>query len=279
MAALPVACTQGIDTIAVVMPAHNEDEHLGTALLAVQRAADAVSRHRPEVAVGVTVVLDSCTDGSASLSAGFAAADGRFSVLEVSFRSVGASRAAGIRAAGIRAAGIRAAGIRAAGSAGPRRQRPVKRLTLPFWAERTWLANTDADSHVPEHWLLRQLELAESGADAVLGSVEPDPAGMDPEVLQLWLERHPFEEDHPHVYGANFGVRASAYLAAGGFPLLASHEDRTLVQSLRSRAFSLTATDSIRVLTSGRTHARAPHGFGAYLRTLSRTLPNGDGRP
>ena len=71
---------------------------------------------------------------------------------------------------------------------------------------------------MPENWLVRQLEFAESGADAVLGSVEPDPAGMDPEVLRRWLERHPFEEDHPHVYGANFGVRASAYLAAGGFP-------------------------------------------------------------
>ena len=104
----------------------------------------------------------------------------------------------------------------------------------------------------------------------MLGSVEPDPAGMDAELRRRWLERHPFEEDHPHIYGANFGVRASAYLAAGGFPKLASHEDRTLVQSLRNRAFTVTATDSMRVLTSGRIHARAPHGFGAYLRTLGR---------
>ncbi|MCU1522146.1 MAG: hypothetical protein JWN19_2531 [Arthrobacter sp.] len=37
--------------------------------------------------------------------------------------------------------------------------------------------------------------------------------------------------------------------------MLASHEDRTLAQSLRSRAFTITATDSIRVLTSGRTRA------------------------
>lgn len=76
--------------------------------------------------------------------------------------------------------------------------------------------------------------------------------------------------NNPHIYGANFGVRASAYLAAGGFPKLASHEDRTLVQSLRNRAFTVTATDSMRVLTSGRIQARAPHGFGAYLRTLGR---------
>ncbi|MET1021947.1 MAG: glycosyltransferase family 2 protein [Arthrobacter sp.] len=253
--ALPLPRGHRIDRISVVMPAHNEEEHLGRALLAVQRAADSLYRFRPEVEVGVTVVLDSCTDGSAGIAAGFVAADRRFSALEVGFRNAGASRAAGIRAGGTGAA---------------RRRPPGKRWTPPPWAGRTWLANTDADSQVPENWLVRQLEFAEAGADAVLGSVEPDPDGMDPELRRKWLERHPFEEDHPHIYGANFGVRASAYLAAGGFPKLASHEDRTLVQSLRNRAFTVTATDSMRVLTSGRIQARAPHGFGAYLRTLGR---------
>ena len=58
---------------------------------------------------------------------------------------------------------------------------------------------------------------------------------MTPELLSRWQSLHPFEEDHPHVLGANFGIRGSAYLAAGGFPRHVSHEDR---------------------------------GFGAYLRTL-----------
>ncbi|MEO5994214.1 MAG: glycosyltransferase family 2 protein [Arthrobacter sp.] len=260
--ALPLPRGCGIDRIAVVIPAHNEDQHLDDALLAVQCAADALHRIRPDVEVGVTVVLDGCTDGSAVITARYTAADRRFRALEVDFHSAGASRAAGARAAGI-------------GS--PRRRPPGKRWTPPPWAGRTWLANTDADSRVPEHWLVRQLEFAEAGADAVLGSVEPDPAGMDPELLRRWLQRHPFEEGHPHIYGANFGVRASAYLAAGGFPKLVSHEDRTLVQSLRSRAFTVTATDSMRVLTSGRIQARAPHGFAAYLRTLGRhQLPADD---
>ncbi|MET1022514.1 MAG: glycosyltransferase family 2 protein [Arthrobacter sp.] len=254
---LPVPRGHSIDRIVVVMPAHNEDEHLGLALLAVQRSADALHRLKPCVDVRVTVVLDSCTDGSAGIAARYAAADRRFSTLEVGFRNAGASREAGIRAAGIGAA---------------RRRPPGTRRTPEPGAERTWLANTDADSQVPENWLVRQLEFAEGGADAVLGSVEPNPDGMDPELRRRWLERHPFEEDHPHIYGANFGVRASAYVAAGGFPKLASHEDRTLVQSLRNRAFTVTATDSIRVLTSGRIQARAPHGFGAYLRTLGRHI-------
>ncbi len=256
-AAPPPPRRPGIDAVAVVMPAHNEEQQLDRALRAVQRAADELQRTRPDVAVRVVVVLDTCTDRSAAITAGYADADPRISALEVRLRSAGASRAAGIRAAVLR------------------RPRPVRgqRSTPAPWPGRTWLANTDADSLVPVHWLVRQLEFAEAGADAVLGSVEPDPAGMDPELLRRWLDRHPFEENHPHVYGANFGVRASAYLAAGGFTQQESHEDRSLVQSLRSLAFTVIATDSMRVLTSGRTQARAPQGFGAYLRALGRQRP------
>ncbi|MFF2031021.1 glycosyltransferase [Arthrobacter sp. NPDC058192] len=256
LAALPLPRGHRIERVAVVMPAHNEEEHLGPALQALQQSADALRRVRPDVVVRATVVLDSCTDGSAAIAAGYAAADPRISVLAVGYRSAGASRAAGVRAAGI--------GIT---------RRPGQRWSPSPWAGRTWLANTDADSRVPENWLVRQLEFAEAGADAVLGSVEPDPAGMDPELLRRWREHHPFHEDHPHIYGANFGVRASAYLAAGGFARITSEEDRALVHGLRSRAFTVTATDSTRVMTSGRTLARAPHGFGAYLRALGRALP------
>ena len=115
---------------------------------------------------------------------------------------------------------------------------------------------------------MRQLEFADAGWDVVLGSVEPDSAGMDPELLRSWRLRHPLEERHGNVYGANLGVRASAYRQAGGFPPLRSSEDRALVDQLRRRGFAVMATDSTRVLTSGRTVARAPHGFGAYLRAL-----------
>ncbi len=97
---------------------------------------------------------------------------------------------------------------------------------------------------------------------------------MDPAIHRRWLELHPFREDHQHIYGANLGIRASAYLTAGGFPALRAHEDRVLVERLRRHGFAVTATDTIRVLTSGgRTHARAPEGFAAYLRSLAAELP------
>ena len=97
---------------------------------------------------------------------------------------------------------------------------------------------------------------------------EHNPAGMTPELLSRWQSLHPFEEDHPHVFGANFGIRGSAYLAAGGFPRHVSQEDRVLAGRLQEKGVDVRATDTIRVRTSGRTHARAPLGFGAYLRTL-----------
>lgn len=240
-----------IGRVEVVMPAHDEEHHLEQALHALQAAARALAQRRPSTAVGITVVLDHCTDGSADIAARVAAADERFRVLHQTFRNAGASRAAGAAAA--------------LGHGRPGRANTYMDSTR---LESTWLASTDADSSVPENWLWRQLELADAGWDVVLGSVEPDPRGMDPKVLRTWHLRHPVEERHPHVYGANLGVRASAYRLAGGFPKIPSSEDRVLVGRLRRRGYAVMATDATRVMTSGRTSARAPHGFGAYLRTL-----------
>ncbi|WP_311213643.1 MULTISPECIES: glycosyltransferase [unclassified Arthrobacter] len=243
--------SQTITSVIVVMPAHNEDRHIGKALAALKTAADALQRERPGTSVSIVVVLDCCTDRSADITAAYVSADPRFGAMDVKLRSTGASRDAGIRAALDCMPGDGTA--------------------------TTWLATTDADSAVPEHWLVRQVELANAGADAILGSVEPDPDDVDPAVLRRWLELHPFREDHPHIYGANLGIRASAYLAAGGFPKLRAHEDRVLVEQLRGQRFVVTATDTTRVVTSGRTHARAPEGFAAYLRTLGAELPAATG--
>jgi cellulose synthase/poly-beta-1,6-N-acetylglucosamine synthase-like glycosyltransferase len=254
--------------VEVVMPVHDEEHHLGAALHALGVAANVLARNGPAIAVGITVVLDHCTDRSAEIAARFAGSyagphaglSTGVRVLHRRFRNAGASRSAGVAAAlaetgpdGLENAALSesAAHLESAGHLGS-----------------TWLANTDADSRVPEDWLVRQLEFADAGLDVVLGSVEPDSSGMDPELLRSWRLRHPLEEKHGNVYGANLGVRASAYRQAGGFPPLRSSEDRALVEQLRRRGFAVIATDSTRVLTSGRTVARAPHGFGAYLRAL-----------
>jgi glycosyltransferase involved in cell wall biosynthesis len=237
-----------IRQVAVVIPVHNEERLLPRALGAVRTAADALQAHNPNTAVSILVALDSCTDASAAVASHVAAVDRRISSLQVTFRSVGGSRRAGNRGA-----------LLASNEKG-----------LPYASPEVWLANTDADSCVPENWLLRQVELACRGADAVLGTVEPDPEGMEGELLRRWHARHQLGENHAHVHGANLGVRASAYVRAGGFPQLRSHEDRALVDRLRKNGAAVWSTDTIRVRTSGRTDARAPQGFGAYLLSLTR---------
>ncbi|MHC6594909.1 glycosyltransferase family 2 protein [Arthrobacter sp. C152] len=232
-----------IERVAVVIPAHNEEQHLGRALAGVRAAADEVASRLPGVGVRVMVVLDSCTDASWALATDFAATDPRFATLAVDFRNVGMSRRAGAEAL-------------------------WPALGVP--ASRTWLANTDADSLVPGNWLVRQLELAARGADVVLGSVEPDGGEIHHTLAARWHARHLLAENHPYVHGANLGVRGSSYLAAGGFPGAASGEDRILVDRLRSSGAGIVATDSVRVLTSGRTVGRAPRGFAAYLLALAQ---------
>lgn len=232
-----------IEQVAVVIPAHDEEQHLGRALAGIQVAANEVAAHSPEIGVRVMVVLDCCTDGSLRLAADFAASDARFNVMTVGFRNVGMSRRAGAEGLGL------VGGVSAA---------------------RVWLANTDADSLVPRNWLVRQVDLAVAGADAVLGSVEPDSDGMHHALVARWHARHVLAEHHPHVFGANLGVRGSSYLKAGGFPAAASGEDRILVDRLRATGAGIIATDSVRVLTSGRTVGRAPRGFAAYLLALAQ---------
>ncbi|VXC41121.1 glycosyltransferase [Arthrobacter sp. 8AJ] len=249
----PVQSANGIQHVAVVIPAHNEEQHLERALTAVSCAADRVEAELPDVAVRVVVVLDGCTDRSPAVAARVAAGDPRFLLLPVSFGSVGRSRQAGVRAA-LENSSSRTQDGRAAGRS-PRG---------------TWLANTDADSCVPPHWLVRQLELAALGFDVVLGTVQPDPHDMHHDLLARWHARHAGTEDHTHVYGANLGVRASSYLAAGGFPGVDFDEDQALVRRLRSSDAGIVATDTTRVLTSGRTAGRAPHGFAAYLMALAQ---------
>ncbi|VXB94143.1 Glycosyl transferase [Arthrobacter sp. 9AX] len=234
-----------VRNMAVIMPVHNEEEHLERAVGGVEAAVASLQRLQPETTVRVLVVLDSCIDSSAAMAAHFTARFSWFSALAVSFRSVGRSRRAGIREV----------------------LRPA--ADTPGAAAGWWLANTDADSLVPPDWLVSQAAMAAAGADAVLGSVDIDPVGAAPDLVRRWQLRHPFQEDHPHIYGANFGIRGSAYLAAGGFPRHRSHEDRVLAERLRRMGFNVKATDTIRVLTSGRTHARAPQGLGGYLRALS----------
>lgn len=225
-----------IERVGVVVPARDEQDLLPGCLDALEVAIQRLTEER-DLPVITVVVLDRCLDASPAI----ARARDFVTPLEVAAGNVGIARAAGC-AEVLR--GMRADGYHA-----------------------LWLASTDADSRVPPTWLLRQVELAERGAEVVLGTVTVDDwSGHPPWVEGRWLASYDDADGHPHVHGANVGCRAGAYLEAGGFLALSSDEDIALATALADRV--IVRTGGIPVVTSARRAARADNGFAAYLTRL-----------
>lgn len=228
--------------IGIVVPAHNEEDHLARCLEALAAAA----RH-PGLGgepVTIMVVLDACTDGSAAIAARYGASD--CTTCTVSHRNVGAARSAG-------AARLLVQGAR-------------------------WLAFTDADSVVAPDWLTNQLGL---NADAVCGLISIDDwSEHPPAVASRFLKRYEHRDDHRHVHGANLGVCARAYQLAGGFGPDRVSEDVALVQRLLATGARVAWSALPRVVTSARREARASGGFADYLLALALPAVSGEaGRP
>jgi hypothetical protein len=75
---------------------------------------------------------------------------------------------------------------------------------------------------------------------------------------------------HPHVHDANLGIRASAYLAAGGYKPLRTAEDHALLTAATEAGCQLLRASDITVETSAGRQARAPRGLSHVLRSLAR---------
>ncbi len=230
---------QALSAVVVVIPARNEEMLLPGCLESVRDAAG-----RTEVPVGVVVVLDDCTDRTADICHRFGVES-----IHVYAGCVGIARAAGVTAA-------------------------LARCSSP---ETTWLANTDADTVVSESWLRTQIALGDDGADAVLGVVglsADAPSELRAAHDSHYARRRRGNGTHTHVHGANLGVRASAYLACGGFPPLTAHEDRELVLRMQAiGGWTIVRSDQVTVTTSARTESRCGAGFGADIARLVGSGP------
>jgi glycosyltransferase involved in cell wall biosynthesis len=131
-----------------------------------------------------------------------------------------------------------------------------------------WLANTDADCEVPADWLLNHVAVATRGITAVAGIVDVDSfiehdSGVEGLFQLTYLVNA--DRSHSHVHGANFGVRADAYLRVGGWRNLPNAEDHDLWDRLRQNGEPQFSDASLRVSTSGRRFGRAPLGFADAL--------------
>ncbi|MBK4348968.1 glycosyltransferase [Lacisediminihabitans changchengi] len=212
--------------LAVVIPARDEGEFVERCLRSVLAARDATARDIP-----IVLVADSCGDATAVLARSMQGV----TVIELDAANVGAARAAGV----------------------------TRALELLDAApEQCWIANTDADSVVPRNWIVEQLAIAEEGFDLMIGTVRPDFADLSTDQIAHWRRTHRRGSPNGHVHGANLGVRASAYLRAGGFASLSEHEDNDLVGRITGRALP---TDGCEVLTSGRSIGRTPGGYARFL--------------
>ena len=226
-----------IRRLAVIVPAANEEQHIASCLASIAAARAHLSQRRADgVQVRVFVVLDACQDQTAAIVARFT---------------------------GVRPVVIRAGRVGAARHAGA-----LAAISNAAPARELWLANTDADCAVPRDWL--SFMVAESRRDTrvVLGTVLPGP-GLPTAQKEAWLSRHHLREGHPHIHGANFGIRADSYLTLGGWRPLALGEDVDLAaRAAAAGHLRIIRTASIPVVTSSRTVARAPGGFASYLTAL-----------
>lgn len=228
-----------IEAIGVVVPARNE--HLTVA----ECIASVIASFPAGLACFVVVVDDGSSDGTAELAAS-ALGSGTGAVVRTCGRNVGAARSRGV-------------------------ERALDELRT-HQLGRTWLAFTDADSFVPGNWLERQLVHANSGIDAVAGLVRP--RGLSPALQSAFdakYARRIHGRFHRHVHGANLGVRASAYSAAGGFPPVQCHEDRLLWERLLAKGHPTVSDADLWVSTSARTQGRLRGGFAADLAALAKS--------
>lgn len=226
--------------IGVIIPARDERDLMGRCLASVvDSAAQAGTR------VMIIVVADSCSDGTARVAreTGRKATERGICevvVIEIDAGNVGIARSIGC-------------------------QRAID-------AGCSWLALTDADSVVPSNWVAEQLQLAQAGFDVVIGTVRPDFNDLSAAHVRQWHETHEPGKPNGHVHGANLGVRASAYVTAGGFAPLAEHEDNELVGRLIASGATFIATDRAEVMTSGRTQGRTAGGYAGHLRGIAQAL-------
>ena len=219
--------------IGIVIPAHNEELGIAACLAAARHAAC-----HPALLgrrVHLLVVLDSCSDATEDIVASMGV-----STLAIEARSVGVARAAG--------------------------------ATVMLEQGCTWLAFTDADSHVAPDWLVRQLAL---NVDAVCGTVSIHDWHQQ---LPGLRERYQLEtgycdgDGHGHIHGANLGVCARAYQKVGGFMPLDEHEDVALIHSLLSFGAEVAFSAQPRVSTSARLLNRVSGGFGGLVQRLHDQL-------
>jgi glycosyltransferase involved in cell wall biosynthesis len=222
-------------SVGIVIPAQNEEDTIEACIESILDSCHCANLEDYRI----VIVADSCTDLT-TVRARRALADAG-ELLECEANSAGTARRLGVEA--------------------------ILRFFKKRAPSRIWLANTDADTTVPQDWLEAQLALADSGVTGIAGIVrlhENGPAAAHELYRKTYLTAA--DGTHSHVHGANLSMRADAYLDAGGWSHRPLAEDHCLWQRLRRRGWRLSSPVSSAVVTSARLNGRAPGGFADTLR-------------
>jgi hypothetical protein len=257
-----------VTAVGVVIPARDEEERIAACLASVRRALAAA----PGVIAAVAVVLDRCTDSTPARVAALLADWPEAAALTSA--DDGELPPSGRRSPTAWVLALPTAHRPGSGVGALRHQgvRHVLNRLAAHPPDATWLLSTDADTTVPADWVHAHLRLAACGVDAVAGLADlagADHLSMDALLrYQEIIDRGLHGESHHHVYGANLGVRADAYVAVGGFPPDGVGEDHALWRRLRAAGYVLAQPVGIRVRTSARLRGRADDGLAGLLRAL-----------
>jgi len=236
----------------VVVPARDEEALVGACI-----AALAAQRDVERDAVEVILVLDRCTDATATRAREAALAGGvRLHVVDAPADGVGHARRHGMDLACAR--------LFAAG-------RP-----------HGLIATTDADSEPDPDWLRMQLDAVAAGARAIGGRVElgaAERAALPPAVVarrgaeaRARLARVRADApagvpaEHHQFSGASLALTAATYAAIGGLEPREALEDEGLERLLRRHGVAVHRLGAVRVTTSGRLGGRARRGLAVDLR-------------
>jgi glycosyltransferase involved in cell wall biosynthesis len=225
-----------ISHISVLIPACNEEELLPRCLNSILNAVNFLPK---SISIDIILCVDSSSDNSLATGKKIIGTNG--AVLEINTRNVGDAR--------------KYAAFEA-----------LNRYKGPL--ECCWLANTDADCEVPVNWLDVQVLWANLGIEAIAGIVAVDSyIEHEPQVSELFEKQYIIHPDgtHPHVHGANLGIRADIYKKTGGWRSLPTAEDHDLWNRLMALNCNLVSLADMIVITSGRKQGRAPHGFAGKV--------------
>lgn len=243
----------------VAIPVRNEEDRIGACLMALSEQTGIAA-----AGLGVVLLLNNCTDGTARVAASLAERLG-LPLRLIERDHEGAN----------------------AGWARREAMEEAARWLEPGGANAGVILTTDADSRVPADWVARNLAGIAAGADAVAGRIALDeedaarlPAGLRArgrlegtyEALLVEIEAllDPLLHDpwprHRTTSGASLAVRLAAYRRVGGMPPLALGEDKAFVSSLLSSDALVRHDPEIVVTTSGRLEGRAPGGAADTMR-------------